>query len=151
RKLNAQKTNVKISAPRATAPIYAGSGIRPTTAVSTTPSSGVVTFESMTGTATARIDRWVSGRSVIDVIGDRSSMRIGTGSVAGENPAPGARHAKAASVYEERPRAGCRAARRIVANHARRPAAKGLRSLVGGAGRASPALSSGPKPRSSVV
>ena len=46
-----QKTKENIRPPIAAAPMYAGSGICPTTAVSTTPISGVETFEIMTGTA----------------------------------------------------------------------------------------------------
>jgi hypothetical protein len=57
RKPKPQNRNVKINAPTATAPMYAGSGRRPTTAVSTRPSSGVDTFESKIGSASARMAR----------------------------------------------------------------------------------------------
>ena len=49
---------LKITAATATAPMKAGSGSRPTTAVSTAPSSGTVTLETMIGPAMRQTRAW---------------------------------------------------------------------------------------------
>ena len=60
KKPNAQNTNVKISEPIATAPMCAGFGIWPTTAVSTTPINGPDRFASIAGPASVSTARCVS-------------------------------------------------------------------------------------------
>ncbi len=84
RKPKAQNSRLKITEPMATAPISDGSGIWPTTPVSTMPISGVETFDSITGIAMRRTCWCVScgvseGRSLVERLGMRREIQDNSG------------------------------------------------------------------------